>query len=128
MTTLPPLLQKERELFEKSFNRQHGQFTHLGEKREKTECLVCKEDRELNPKGYYKTFLTEKECYWNDEMYKDVESFLTASHTRVLTALLGEIEPLEKTKSMTHEETYEIDVRNGERNRIRSLIHSLLGR
>ncbi len=63
------------ERFAASFNRTHGQMHHLGKKKERSECPTCIREKELNPKGYSKTFLTEGKHYWNDELYQAVKAF-----------------------------------------------------
>ena len=81
--------------FEKRFNRRHSQMTHIGDRGEKKACVICAEDREKNPKGYFRTYLNEQKCYWNKELYEDVESFI---HSLLLT-LLDEISSERKAVS-----------------------------
>lgn len=68
--------EETKKMFDEKFDRKHSSITHLGDK--KRDCEVCKIQRQTNPKGYYKTFLKEQKCYWNDEMFQDVESFITS--------------------------------------------------
>jgi len=71
------IINKALERFRKSFDTAHGQMHHIGTGSvRRADCEVCKQSKIDNPKGYYKTFLSEQKCYWNEEMFKDVEAFL----------------------------------------------------
>lgn len=50
----------------------------------RSECEVCQKQKVTNPKGYYKTFLHEQKCYWNDDMYQDVLSFIRQREEQLL--------------------------------------------
>jgi hypothetical protein len=98
MTTLPPLLQKEIELFEKTFDL----FASSNEYPKIVPPVITV------------------------EILKQMGIFLTASHTRVLTALLGEIGE-DVSKEIDNGSWDMARGVNQERRRLRSLIHSLLG-
>ncbi len=67
------------ERFENSFDTKHSQMTHIGKSSiRRADCEVCQKQKVDNPKGYYKTFLSEQKCYWNDEMFKDVKAFIAS--------------------------------------------------
>ena len=73
---LKQIIEERDKLFAKSFDTEHSAMTHIGNKStRRSECEVCQAQKTTNPKGYYKTFLTEQKCYWNDEMFKDVIAF-----------------------------------------------------
>ncbi len=92
MQTPPTYIEEAGKLFDEKFDKVHNQFTHLNDREGKLSCETCKRQRELNPKGYYKTFLTENKCYWNDEMFNDVKSFLTQSLQTARDRALEEVE------------------------------------
>lgn len=72
-----------RERFEAAFNIAHSQMVHIGNGSVKRrDCEVCKQSRIDNPKGYYKTFLNEQKCYWNNDMFEDVLSFIESECQR----------------------------------------------
>lgn len=85
-----------REEFDMKFDKPHNQFTHLDKRKEKKDCQICGVSLKKNPKGYYKTFLTEQKCYWNSEMFEDVKSFIES----LLSSKAEEIE--EKMSYLTH--------------------------
>lgn len=76
----PPLDSLDEE-FATRFNKPHSSMAHIGNKKSE-KCEECESNRKTNPKGYYKTFLSEQKCYWNDELYQDVLSFLHSVHDR----------------------------------------------
>lgn len=69
-----------REEFERAFNQKHGGSHHAlaGDKVRSRDCPTCQEDKKFNPKGYYRTYLSEQKCYWNNEMMEDVATFFAA--------------------------------------------------
>lgn len=84
--------ERERlEEFEKRFNRRHSQMTHIGSKVKAKDCPVCVEDRAKNPKGYYRTFLTEQRHYWTREMFDDVSAFISETIRLTREATLTEV-------------------------------------
>mgnify|MGYP001560087512 CR=1 FL=1 len=95
MKTLTELIEEEKRLLEKSFIRSHSQMAHIGKDSEKrSDCETCKEDKVKNPKGYYLTFLTEQRCYWNRELFNDIQSFLESSLTRIAHETLRAVEAI----------------------------------
>ena len=69
--------QEWEEKFEMAFNTAHSDMVHIGNNSiRRRECVVCQQNKKTNPKGYYKTYLSEQKCYWNDELYQDVKAFI----------------------------------------------------
>ena len=92
------------EEFSRSFSSKHGRNHHAlaGDGKKSSNCEVCIEDKRLNPKGYYKTFLTEQMCYWNSAMEEDVIAYIQKLiHSRNESIL----DSLEKNKLVTVEST-----------------------
>jgi len=70
------------ERFELSFDKKHPRMTHIGKDSIRSDkCEVCIENRKFNPNGYYKTFLSEQKCYWNNRMFNDVKAFIQSELT-----------------------------------------------
>lgn len=66
------------EEFEKRFNTIHGNGFHVlsNDGKKSRNCDICLKQKEVNPKGYYRTYLHEQKCYWNNEMFNDVLAFI----------------------------------------------------
>ena len=78
ITMYKHLTPQEIEEFERSFNSKHGSNHHAfaNDGKRPSNCDVCIEDKKYNPKGYYLTFLSERNCYWTRSMMDDVLSFI----------------------------------------------------
>ena len=72
------------ERFELHFDKPHSQMYHLRDKGK--DCEICEESSKLNPHGYYKTYLTEQEFYWNDQMFQDVKQFIKSEISQAVKA------------------------------------------
>lgn len=108
--------------FERSFSNRHSAVNHLSnDQPKKRDCQICREDRETNPKGYYKTFLHEQKCYWNDEMFQDVKAFIRSLLSNQKEKIRGEV-------GMKSRELYEegcAPVVEAERKRIREAVEKI---
>lgn len=100
--------------FERGFNPQHGNNFHslVNDGKRSATCDVCAEDKKLNPKGYYLTFLREQKYYWNREMLEDVKSHIHTSQKRLLKQFVeGEIERLSVEKITKESSDFMITVK-----------------
>ncbi len=95
-----------RELFERSFNSKHGSGFHAlaGDGKKSHNCEICAEDRQLNPKGYYLTFLSKNKCYWTEEMMNDIADFYEDKIKSVVRELQVDL-PAKKYKDENGEYT-----------------------
>ena len=118
------------EEFERAFSQKHGSNHHTfaNDGKRSKDCEVCQDDRKYNPKGYYLTFLSEKQCYWTREMMNDVKAFiLSAIQAKELAMvekfkeMIGEDEDVLVTEGVTFKNTTAAS-----RNELRAYLRSKL--